>query len=271
MPTAPPTAPGYQFATWGQLFGDRDTRSGHISGFDIGRRTNTGGGIGGAYLIAPGVITGDVWVFGVLGGATAADTRNNDGTTARVDGPGFGAHMLFIRGGFSTDAAFKADRFTLNTSTPDFTGLRLSNYAVSANVNYKTEFVGWWIEPTVGTIVTNTLWDASGLELGLTNGHQVRVQGGARIGSAADWNGVRVELIVGLFAYSDVVVSGGVLAVVVGNLLVPTDQNKIFGQATAKLNFDWGRGLSSYVEGEVRGRDNALGVGARLGVTYAFQ
>jgi len=57
---------------------------------------------------------------------------------------------------------------------------------------------------------------------------------------------------------------------VVGNLLVPTDQNKIFGQATAKLNFDWGRGLSSYVEGEVRGRDNALGVAARLGVTYAF-
>jgi len=43
-----------------------------------------------------------------------------------------------------------------------------------------------------------------------------------------------------------------------------------FGQATAKLNFDWGRGLSSYVEGEVRGRDNALGVAARLGVTYAF-
>ena len=178
--------------------------------------------------------------------------------------------MLFIRGGFSTDAIFKADRFTLNTSTPDFTGLRLSNYAVAANVNYKSEFVGWWIEPTVGTIVTNTFWDASGLNLGLTNGHQVRVQGGARIGSAADWNGVRVGWVVGLSAYSDVVVSGGVLAVVVGNLLVPTDQNKIFGQATAKLNFDWGRGLSSYVEGEVRGRDNALGVAARLGVTYAF-
>lgn len=267
---AMPTAPSYQFATWGQLFGDRETRSGNINGIDIGRRTNTGGGLGGAYLTAPGVSSGDVWVIGLLGGGTAADTRNNDGTTARVDGPGFGAHMLFIRGGFSTDAIFKADRFTLNTSTPDFTGLRLSNYAVAANVNYKSEFVGWWIEPTVGTIVTNTFWDASGLNLGLTNGHQVRVQGGARIGSAADWNGVRVGWVVGLSAYSDVVVSGGVLAVVVGNLLVPTDQNKIFGQATAKLNFDWGRGLSSYVEGEVRGRDNALGVAARLGVTYAF-
>jgi hypothetical protein len=265
-----PTAPSYQFATWGQLFGDRETRSGNVDGVDIGRRTNTGGGLGGAYVIAPGASSGDVWVFGLFGGATAADTRNNDGTTARVDGPGFGAHMLFIRGGFSTDATFKADRFTLNTSTPGFTGLPLTNYAGAANVNYKNEFVGWWIEPTVGTIVTNTLWDASGLNLGLTNGHQVRVQGGARIGSAADWNGVRVDWVVGLFAYSDVVVSGGVVAVVVGNPLVPTDENKIFGQATAKLSFDWGRGLSSYVEGEVRGRNNALGVAARLGVTYAF-
>ena len=90
---AMPTAPSYQFATWGQLFGDRETRSGNINGIDIGRRTNTGGGLGGAYLTAPGVSSGDVWVIGLLGGGTAADTRNNDGTTARVDGPGFGAHM----------------------------------------------------------------------------------------------------------------------------------------------------------------------------------
>jgi hypothetical protein len=266
-----PAAPAYQLATWGQLFGDHETRSGVINGADIGRRANTGGGIGGAYLTAPGIVAGDVWVFGLLGGATAADTQNNDGTTARVDGPGFGANMIFIRGGFSIDATFKGDRFTLNTSTPGFTGLRLSNYAVSSNVNYKSEFTGWWIEPTVGATVANTFWDASALDLGLTNGHQVRVQGGARIGSVADWNGVRVESILGLFAYSDVVVNGGVLAVVVGNLLAPTDQNKIFGQATAKLNFDWGRGLSAYVEGEVRGRENVLGVAARLGVTYAFQ
>jgi hypothetical protein len=47
----------------------------------------------------------------------------------------------------------------------------------------------------------------------------------------------------------------------------------VFGQVIGKLNFDWGKdikGLSSYIEAEVRGRDGVVGTAARVGVRYAW-
>jgi hypothetical protein len=72
-------------------------------------------------------------------------------------------------------------------------------------------------------------------------------------------------------AYSDVEISGGTIAVAAGTpALAPTDEGKVFGQGIAKVNFIWNKNFSSYLEGEVRGRDSVLGAAGRLGLRYAF-
>jgi hypothetical protein len=152
-----------------------------------------------------------------------------------------------------------------------FTGLGLTNVAVASNLNYKFEFAQWWVEPTVGASYSDESWNTTAATLGFTHGQQVRVQGGARVGGSSwDWNGVRINPVLGLFAYSDVLVHGETLATAVGPPVVPTDEGKVFVQATSKFDFDWGRGWSSYVEGDIRGRGSVFGVTGMVGVTYTF-
>ena len=86
-----------------------------------------------------------------------------------------------------------------------------------------------------------------------------------------NWNGVAVEGTLGGFAYWDLVVRGGTLASAVANPLVPTDQGKIFGMGTGKLDFLWGHGLSTFAEADVRGRDHVFGATGKVGLTYVFQ
>jgi len=51
----------------------------------------------------------------------------------------------------------------------------------------------------------------------------------------------------------------------------PTDQDKVFGLFNAKLNADYGYGLSAYLEGEVRGRTGVLGTAVRAGIRKSLQ
>jgi len=271
-PAATPVAPAVQYATWGQLFGDYEKRTGIVDGTDIGRKTTTGGGVGGAYATYSNVFYGgDALVLGVFGNGLSSHVSNNDGTTAKVDGGGVGVNAIYVRGAFSADTTFKADFLTIHSSAPGVPALGLTNLVVAPNLNYKFDFMPWWIEPTIGAAYTDTSWNSTATAFGFTHGHQWRVQGGARFGTSWDWNGVRVDPVLGIFAYSDVEVVGGTLASAVGTTMVPTDQGKVFGQGTGKLAFNWGGGWSSYVEGEVRGRSGVFGAAGRLGFTYAFQ
>jgi hypothetical protein len=261
------------YALWGQGFGDIEWRTGTFNGIDIGRRTETVGAIGGADVAITNIFSSsDVYVIGVLGGFTSARVKNNDGSTATVDGPGVGFYSIYINGGFSTDATFKADFFDLNRSAvgvPDL-GLSLTNYVSAFNVNYKFSTTPWWIEPTIGASYTSTVWDGASSALGFQDGHTWRIQGGVRVGTSFDWNGVTVEPTLAAMAYSDVEIQGGTIAVAVGQLAVPTDEGKVFGQGIAKLNFIWNKNVSSYLEGEVRGREGVLGAAGRLGLRYTF-
>ena len=105
---------------------------------------------------------------------------------------------------------------------------------------------------------TWTDWDAASKAIGFTDGRSTRVQGGLRVGTSFDYHGVRVEPTLTGMAYDDVSISGGTIVSAFAPL-VPTDEGKVFGQGIGKLNFDWGRGLSAYVEGEVRGPSGVLG------------
>ena len=69
-----------------------------------------------------------------------------------------------------------------------------------------------------------------------------------------------------LFRSSDSA-TGGAFA---GTAVLPSDQGKVRGQGIARVNFDYGNGFSTFVQGEVRGGEGLFGAGGRAGVRYQF-
>jgi len=271
-PPAPPP-PAIQYATWGQGFADGEWRNETFNGVDFGRRTGTGGAIVGADATKLGFLSADdALVVGIIGGGTTTHVRNNDGSTSDVHGPGAGVYEAWVKGGLSIDSTFKADFFDLrSTNLGVETRLGLNNYSWASNISYKVDFTTWWWEPTAGFSYTRTVWDSASRAQGLEDGRTTRLQAGARVGTSFDWGSAKVESSLSGRLYDDVSVQGGsVAAATAGNNLVPTDEGKIFGQLIGKLNFDWGHGLSTYVEGEARGRDHVFGAAGRVGLRYAF-
>jgi hypothetical protein len=48
------------------------------------------------------------------------------------------------------------------------------------------------------------------------------------------------------------------------------DQGKFRGQGVLALNFDFGGGISSFVQGELRGGEDYFGGGGRAGIRVAW-
>ena len=272
---APPppaaVAPAPVWSVWGQGFGDWETRNGTANGIDIGRRTLTGGGLVGLDVTFSNFTSpSGALVLGVLGAGMRSTTHNADGSEARVDGPGTGFYAIYINGGFSTDATWKGDFLTVAPSTLP-TSVGLNNYVTAWNIQQKFEWGQSWVEPTAGVTYTNSIWNADGHTRGFTDGYAWRVQAGLRAGTSWDaGGGVKLEPTLTALAYDDVKISGGTLAEALAPL-APTDQDKMFGLFNAKLNADYGGGLSAYVEGEVRGRTGVLGTAVRAGIRKSFQ
>jgi hypothetical protein len=202
--------------------------------------------------------------------ATDSHVRNADASTVHIRGPSAGAYAVYVKGGFSINKTFKVDFFDLDTSLVGFTDLGITNLTLASNYSYKFDFTTWWFEPTAGMSSMWTNWNDKAHGLGFTDGKQVRLQAGARIGTSYDWGGVRVEPVLTGLVYSDVIIEGGTLSTVI-TPLVPDDEGHIFGQLIGKVGFDFGRGLSSYVEGEIRGREHVFGAAGRAGLRYLFQ
>lgn len=150
---------------------------------------------------------------------------------------------------------------------------RLVNYTSASNLNYRIPLNHqFWVEPTAGVQVTVTSYDASAAALGLSNGHQVRVQGGARFGADYLWNSIHVTSTVTGLAYDNVSVSGGFIQnVAFGNQAeLLNDQGKLRGEGILALNFDYGNGLSTFVQGDVRGGEGLFGAGGKGGFRYQW-
>ena len=275
-PPPPPAAQSYGLAVWVQTYGDFEERWGTANGIGLGRLSRTGGVIGGIDKTFTGVFDkSDVWVVGVLGADMAGGVDNADSTSSRLSGPSVGGYLIGINGGASVDATFKADFIDLNqtSSTGITTALGLTNYVSAGDLNYKFTLKNWWFEPTVGVSDTVTVWNSASHAFGLTDGNDFRVQGGVRVGTQFPWWRASIEASLTALAYDDVSITGGTLSTVVAGALVPTDQGLVFAQGLGRLTFDWGqdvKGLSSYVEGELRGRPNIIGTGAKLGVRYLW-
>jgi hypothetical protein len=273
VPTPAPS--GVLLAVWGQGFADQENRTQTFLGTDVGRMTTTYGGLAGFDAqFSNWLGFGGTYVIGVLGGYTQSNVRNADGSTSRVQGPGTGIYSVWTKGGWSIDSVFKVDFFGLDRWQTGLAALTLglTNYTYAGDINYRFYLPqNWWIEPTAGISYTSTRWDTPSSILGFQNGEALRVQGGTRIGTSTTWGNTTVEGSLSGLVYSDVVINGGTLAVVLGTPLVPTDQGKVFGQGIGKLNFIWTPQISSYIEGEVRGRDGVIGYAGRIGARYSFQ
>jgi len=273
---APPAPePGVTYAVWGQGFGDYETRSIQFNGIDFGRTASTFGGIAGVDATIPHFFYGDAFVIGLLGGETESHISFADGSTLQVTGPSVGLYTVYVNGRFSTDSVSKIDFFDLNTTAVGGVGtpLGMTNYTSAYNVNYKVQMANnWWVEPTVGATYVTNIWDGASKAMGFTDGQDWRGQVGARVGTSYDWNGVKVQPTLTGLVYDDFFVSGNtIIAAGFGaGALVPTDEGYLFGQLIGKVDFDWGKGWTSYVEAEVRGRQDVLGAAGRVGFRYIF-
>lgn len=219
--------------------------------------------------------------------------------SANLAGASAGLYATYFNGGFSTDLTLKVDALRLNESfntllsfsnpqsrnipgslpqiVPFSSGgsTSLLNATIAGNLNYRFDlYPNLWVEPTVGALYTNSSYGGGADQLGLADGNLVMVQGGARFGNTTLINDriLMTAILTGL-AYSDVLVSGGFIPIGLfnnTNLLVQADEGFVRGRGIFALNFDYGDGLSSFIQGEVRGGAHLFGAGGRAGVRYQW-
>ena len=211
-------------------------------------------------------------------------------TRATVSGPTAGLYATYFNAGFSSDVTVKFDFLNLhetfddslavnNGATVPFAGGGtvglLLNSSVIGNLNYRFDlYPNFWIEPTVGAQYVNSSYGSGAAQLGLANGNLVRVQGGARFGnSTIIGNGVLMTTTLTGLAYNDVMVEGGFIPVSSfqgSNLLVQADQGLMRGQGILAFNFNFGDGMSSFVQGDVYGGAHLFGAGGKAGARYQW-
>ncbi len=214
---------------------------------------------------------------------------------AALAGPTIGAYGIYFNGAFSTDLLLKADVLTLDESfqdvlsftypgegrpplTSSFSGtgrFSLVNTTLAGNLAYR--FIidpSLWVEPTVGAQYTHSAYGAGAQDFGLDDADLVRIQGGARLGIPVriDAHTLMTTTLTGL-AYSDVLVAGGFIpgaGFLTGNVLAEADQGQVRGRGIAAVTFDYGNGVSSFIQGEARGGKGLLGAGGRAGVRIVW-
>jgi hypothetical protein len=212
--------------------------------------------------------------------------------TAQLSGPTLGTYATYFSGNFSTDMMAKFDILSLNQSFNDnlafagpfgpfnsnFSGAgsaSLLNSMVAANLNYRFNvYPNFWIEPTVGAQFTALSYGGGAAQLGLEDGQQVMVQGGARVGTTSVFsNAILMTTTLTGLAYDDVVVHGGFIpgaAFQGNNILADADRGQVRGRGILAFNFDFGQGLTSFVQGDVHGGTGLFGAGGKAGIRYQW-
>jgi Autotransporter beta-domain len=272
---APAVAAGPTWATWVEGVGDWEKRSA-LNANDIGRTQDTYGvhaGLDATWKNA--WLPGDFVVAGLVTNWTSSHISLTDtSTTLRLEGPGVGLYSMYINGGFSADLVGKLDFLTLRE---DFAGLApngsigVTNAGISGNIQYKAKFGASFAEPTAGFSFTRTMFGDNAALMGLQDGSTLRLQAGARFGTAFTVNGISFEPTLALLAYSNVIADGTTVATVpVPVPVTPTDQGLLRGEVDPELNLDFNNGYSAYVRGSVRFGSELVGGSAKVGLRKQF-
>ncbi len=269
------------------------------------RRSVSGGVISGvdvSEFSTGGVVRG--WQLGFFGGHnstrvkltdTIGDKLQDNGTLERtrttdarqdIDGAFGGIYGSFVHGGFSADVAFKIDVFDMNQRLTEtlvncanvpvttLNDTSMTNYVVASNLHYRFGIGGnRYIEPTVGLRYTHTDFGGNAAVLGVRDGDAFRVQGGVRLGTrfvTPDgwiWNTSLTGLL-----YSDVSIDGYV-APTGSPLISPVplvDEGKLRVMGVLENLVDVGYGYTLYGDVSLRGGDDLIGFGSRVGIRYQW-
>jgi hypothetical protein len=277
LKAAPPPST-WIFSAWAQTSYDRERRTGFFGVVSQESTSTSYTQVGGADVVKIGVFTSsDALVLGVLGSYTDTETTlpnstaNPFGVRTTSNTPGGAFYASYINGGFSTDFSFSAN-YTESTLVA-FQGALVLNrldtdtFNYTGNVQYRFDLPqSWWIEPTVGVQYAETHLNTPGAWM--TDGHSTRVQAGARFGTEWTAHTYKVQGTLGGYAYSEVDVDN---ARPMGTIFVgASERGYLWGKGTGKLNVQWTDKFSTFVEGEVRGRADVLGYGARLAARLSF-
>lgn len=267
---------GADFTTRGLLFADDGLIVGAIIGYVTSNVTVNATSLSTDFLLVP----------------NGTSTVN-----ARLSGLTTGLYATYFNNGFSTDFLLKADVLRLDETFTDSLGFSadlvqpngttfvafnapanvgagttsLVNTTLAGNFGYRIDLQpNFWVEPTVGAQYTHSSYGAGAAALGLADGDLVMVQGGARVGTST-WLGDKVAMTTTLagLAYSDVLVSGGFIpgaAFAASNILARADEGQVRGRGLAALNFDFGQGVKSFIQGDVRGGKGLIGAGGKAGM-----
>jgi hypothetical protein len=276
-------------------FTTKATTGGIVAGVD---RTYRNFGAGGGTLIA-GILTGYLWSnlsSSTISSPATAGTGIGTGfgtVSGHLSGPSLGAYATYFLNGFSTDLTLKVDflhvketftdSLSFGGSNQNFTSFfagegstNLINYGIVWNIQQKIFLSNaMWIEPTVGIKYYIADYDSDAAALGLADGHVLRLQGGARLGTQFLWNNVVVTPVLTGLVYGDPIVSG--LAITdaaflgaAGGVASAATEGKVRGQGIGAVKFDYGNGLSSFVQADVRGGSDYFGYGGRAGVRFVW-
>jgi hypothetical protein len=272
-------------------FTTRATTWGFVGGADVTYRNFAGTG---GTLIA-GLLTGylssDIHSSSTSSTSDASLVPSGSGTVnGRLTGPSLGGYATYFRHGFSTDLTLKVDFLDLHedfTDTLAFTdgttqvssgtgSTGLTNYGIVWNIQQKIFLSNAsWIEPTFGIKYYIADYDSDAAALGLADGHVLRLQGGARVGTQFFWNNVLVTPVLTGLVYGDASVSGlavtdAVFLGTAGGVASAATEGKVRGQGIGAVKFDYGNGLSSFIQADIRGGSDYFGYGGRAGVRFVW-
>jgi Autotransporter beta-domain len=226
------------------------------------------------------------------------DTENIKNASQADEGGFIGGYATYQVGRFAVEGLIKADLFQhteratvkkqvacegtdvlivdsdadLQTAAPRKGEVSENNFTAATNFSYRFDLSGgYWLEPLVGVRYTYTDFGSGADALDLTDGQVLRVQGGLRLGTAQPWQGYTLGTSVLGMLYSDVLVTGYMQSdggfTSTGS---KTDEGKLRGLAQLVLTLEDQRGLSYSAQVEVRGGEDLIGVGGRLGVRYRW-
>ncbi|TGD98930.1 autotransporter outer membrane beta-barrel domain-containing protein [Methylobacterium nonmethylotrophicum] len=273
----------------------RTTTAGFIGGLDMTVRDVGRAGDGVILGLLTGYTSASIDITSRAVSSNTGQVPNGGGSLrANLAGPSVGAFATYFDGPFSTDLTVKADIYALDERFVDQLGFSaniiggvlrppsvvtfagsaatgLINTSVIANANYRFPIgTDLWLEPTAGIRYTASVYDRNALALGLDDGHLLRVQGGLRVGTdLLLGRDTRLTTSFTALAYSDVIVTGGFLpgaGFIAADILARSDEGKVRGQGILAANLDFGNGVSTFLQGEVRGGENLFGVGGKGGV-----
>lgn len=241
--------------------------------------------------------------LGMLGGYTYSQAKfapyrssraaNDDGTIdpnaftfdqkQSIEGTSLGLYGAYFNNtGFSADLLYKIDLFDLTQSDSVASDqgcgniqvfnahgeTTMTNHIVAANFYWRWDVGGGrWIEPTLGLRYTHTGVGGNAVNLGLEDGDAFRIQGGIRFGHV--WTSGSYVITTGLtgLLYSDVLVDGFVtpgigIAPGIGEI----DEGKLRVMGIAQAKIDTPSGAQWYGQVDVRGGEDLIGVGGKIGV-----